>query len=299
MTVLAIKGLRAALLTIVAATMWAASLHAADVADDQYPSQQVQAVAATNSAPVPLIAIIIDDLGNQRLLGLRTINLPGPVACAIMPYTAHAELLAKSAHVAGKEVMLHLPMQPMEMLRIAGPGELALDNGRNELIKILANDLQSVPHAVGINNHMGSLLTRHPGHMRWLMEALADRGDLFFVDSFTTPASVAYTTAIEVGVPTAKRSVFLDNEASVAAISRQFELLKKQAAKTGYAIGIGHPYTATLEYLEDALPLLSQQGYQLVPVSRIVELQNQRPAAEPLIASNDSEDLHHTIAVRH
>lgn len=219
----------------------------------------------------PLIAIIIDDLGNQRIPGLRAIELEGPVACAIMPHTAHSTYLATKANAAGKEVILHLPMQPVEMERIAGPGEISLDTDRTALATILDSNLLSVPHSVGISNHMGSLITRHPGHMRWLMEELKRRGDLYFVDSFTTPDSVAYRIAQETGVPAARRNIFLDNEQTPDALERQFNRLKTRAARDGYAIGIGHPYPVTLEYLRNALPLLSEQGFELVPVSRIVE----------------------------
>ena len=225
----------------------------------------------------PMIAIIIDDLGNQRLPGLRTIGLEGPVACAIMPHTAHATLLANRAHAAGKEVILHLPMQPVEMNRIAGPGEISLDTDRADLAYILDQDLNSVPHSVGVSNHMGSLITRHPGHMRWLMQELAYRGDLYFIDSFTTPDSVAYEVAIETGIPAGRRHIFLDNVQTAAAVQSQFERLKRHAGTYGYAIGIGHPYPATLDYLETALPALKEQGFEIVPVARITSLPDKIP----------------------
>jgi polysaccharide deacetylase 2 family uncharacterized protein YibQ len=189
-----------------------------------------------------------------------------------MPHTAHATYLAERAHAAGKEVILHMPMQPVEMDRIAGPGEISLDTDKTELAYILEQDLRSVPHTVGISNHMGSLITRHPGHMRWLMQELASRDDLFFIDSFTTPDSVAYEIAIEMGVPAARRHIFLDNEQTEAAVEHQMDRLKRRARARGYAIGIGHPYPATLDYLQRALPALENQGFQLVAVSRIVAL---------------------------
>jgi polysaccharide deacetylase 2 family uncharacterized protein YibQ len=223
-------------------------------------------------ASLPMIAVIIDDLGNQRLPGLRTIALDGPIACAIMPFTAHSTYLAEHAFAAGKEVILHLPMQPVEMERIAGPGEISLDTDKAELAYILDQNLGSVPHSVGISNHMGSLITRHPGHMRWLMQELASRGDLFFIDSFTTPDSVAYEIAIETGIPAARRHIFLDNEQTPAAIDKQFARLKRQARKNGFAIGIGHPYPATLDYLQTALPDLEKQGIRLVPVAQVIAL---------------------------
>lgn len=244
---------------------------------DPAPAIATEVVGEGPEKPRALIAVIIDDLGNHRSAGERTVELEGPIACAIMPHTRHAAYLAKRAHASGKEVMLHLPMQPMQMQRIAGPGEISLDTKRVQLSHILQTDLDSVPHVVGVNNHMGSLITRHPGHMRWLMEELSKRGDLFFVDSYTTPSSIAYDMAVEKGVPAARRHVFLDSIATAEHVARQFEHLKRQADINGYALAIGHPYDVTLDYLEAALPELGEQGYELVSVETITGLQNTEP----------------------
>jgi polysaccharide deacetylase 2 family uncharacterized protein YibQ len=218
----------------------------------------------------PRIALIIDDLGNLGPAGERTIRLPGPVACAILPHTPYARAIARQAHAAGKEVLLHLPLQPVEAYQPLGMGTIGLDTTRAQLARILEADLGSVPYAVGINSHMGSLITRHPGHMRWLMGELKARGDLFFVDSYTTAASVALQLAREQGVPALRRDVFLDGEPEPAAIERAFQRLKALAGEQGFALGIGHPYPQTLEYLERVLPHLGPDGYELVPVSRLV-----------------------------
>jgi len=254
------------------------------------------AVAATGAEPLAtverkpaLVAIIIDDLGNQLTTGRRAIALDAPVACAVMPHTVFGPRLAREAHASGKEVMLHLPMQPMQMERIAGPGEISLENGLRQVQRILDTSLDAIPHVIGVNNHMGSLITRHPGHMRWLMQALRQRGDLFFVDSMTTSSSVAYAMAIESGVPAARRHVFLDDDPSAEAVAAQFDRLLQQAQRHGFAIGIGHPYPATMDVLEVGLAeLRDDQAIELVPVSRIVamletgELSREAPARAPL-----------------
>ncbi len=226
---------------------------------------------AADETPPAFIAIIIDDLGNQLTAGRRAVALAAPLACAVMPHTVYGAQLAREAHIAGKEVMLHLPMQAIQMERIAGPGEITLENSILQLRRIVANDLLAVPHVVGVNNHMGSLITRHPGHMRWLMDELASHGNLFFIDSVTTPASVAYATALERGLPAARRHVFVDDDPAPAQIAAQFERLKNQARQRGYAIGIGHPYDSTMTFLEHALPALqSDPAFTVVPVSEIV-----------------------------
>lgn len=222
--------------------------------------------------PRPRIAVIIDDLGYLKVAGERVIALPGPVACAILPHTPYSRQLAARANAAGKQVLLHLPLQPVEQLMPLGMGSIDIDNTHSQLAKILSANLESVPYADGVNTHMGSLLTQHPGHMAWLMQELGRRGNLYFVDSYTTPSSVALRLAREHGVPATRRHVFLDSEVSRDAVAEQFARLKNRARLYGEAIAIGHPYEVTLDYLERALPQLEREGFDLVPVSELVDV---------------------------
>lgn len=228
------------------------------------------ALLATVSLADPRIAVIIDDLGNLRAAGERTVALPGPVACAILPHTPAGAYIATLADGAGKEVLLHLPLQPVDNAAVMGVGKINLDNTRAELSRIFAADLASVPHATGVNTHMGSLLTQHPGHMAWLMGELGRHRKLFFVDSRTTPASVALQMAHEYGVPATRRDVFLDDELDDRYIGEQFARLKNLARVHGGAVAIGHPYPETLAFLERELPRLQAEGIELVPVREII-----------------------------
>ncbi len=233
----------------------------------------LMAVAAS-SAPVPRIAIIIDDLGYHLEVGRRAINLPGPVACAILPSTPRAASLAEAAFVSGKDVLLHLPLEPVSKEdQSEDPGGILLDMSRRQFATMFSADLESVPHAIGVNSHRGSMLTRHPGHMGWLMEELRTHGDLIFVDSYTTPKSVAMQLAQESGVPAVRRDVFLDPDRSPETTAREFARLKELARKNGTAVGIGHPYSSTLALLEREIPRLSSEGIELVSISELVLLQ--------------------------
>lgn len=220
---------------------------------------------------VPRIAIIIDDLGYQRAAGERAIALPGAVTFAILPGAPYTSKLASLAHENGKEILLHLPLQAVSDSADAEPGSLVLDMSRQQFRFALAERIDSVPYIVGINTHRGSLLTRHPGHMRWLMDEINARGDLFFVDSYTTAQSVALRIALETGVPATRRDVFLDPDAAPGTIVREFSRLEELARKYGSAVGIGHPYPETLAYLEQALPALGARGIELVPVLSLVQ----------------------------
>lgn len=229
-------------------------------------------VAVTSGRDQPRIALIIDDLGYRPRNDARVVALAGPVACAVLPHSPYAVRVAERAHAADKEVLLHLPLQPVMQLETSAIGTIRIDTTKSQMLRILAINLAAIPYVVGVNNHQGSLLTQHPGHMNWLMGELRSRGDLFFVDSYTSESSVALRFAREHGVPSIRRDVFLDNVPTLAAIDEQFRQLKRVAASRGVAVGIGHPYTVTLEYLERAIPTLEAEGYKLIPVTAAILL---------------------------
>jgi polysaccharide deacetylase 2 family uncharacterized protein YibQ len=218
----------------------------------------------------PRIAIIIDDLGYDLSAGERAIGLPGPVAYALLPGAPRTEQLAELAHSRGKEVLLHLPLQAAVDPQGGQEGDLLLDMSMHQFRRAVAARIDAIPYAIGVNTHRGSLLTRHPGHMRWLMDEMADRGSLFFVDSYTTAHSVALQIAREQGLEAARRDVFLDPDRDPATVVREFARLKQVAGRKGFAIGIGHPYPETLEYLTRALPLLQSDGIELVGIRDLV-----------------------------
>jgi len=228
--------------------------------------------SAWTAEPGPAIGIIIDDLGNLAARDTRAIHLPGQVTYAFLPHTPHAAELATLAHKLNKEVMLHLPMEAMGRNRL-GPGGLTLDMSQKEFSAQLQRDLAAVPHVAGVNNHMGSLLTQHPGHMLWLMQELGKRDDLYFIDSYTTKTSIVQQIADENRVPNLRRDVFLDSDRDPAKIKMHFRRLLKKARDNGMALAIGHPYPETLAVLEAELPGLPAAGIQLLPVSQLLERQ--------------------------
>ncbi|NOZ52806.1 MAG: divergent polysaccharide deacetylase family protein [Gammaproteobacteria bacterium] len=217
----------------------------------------------------PVIGIIIDDLGNSEKLGLRAVLLPGPVTMAFLPHTPYAYDLANMAHRMNKEVMLHLPMQAINQNKL-GPGGLTQNMSYGDFYKTFINNLQSIPHVIGINNHMGSLLTQHSEHMQWLMQTLREHDQLFFVDSYTTRHSIAHQTAKDYWIPNMRRDIFLDNDRRDSAINLQFDQLLSTAKKNGYALAIGHPYPQTLRVLRNRIASLKSSGVKLTPVSQLL-----------------------------
>ncbi|MGH8377637.1 MAG: divergent polysaccharide deacetylase family protein [Gammaproteobacteria bacterium] len=235
---------------------------------------------AAASAAHPVIAIIIDDMGNTLAEGRRAVELPGPVACAILPHTRYSVTLADLCHAQDKEVLLHLPMQAMDDAPL-GPGGITLHMTEQEIKNTVRSDVVAIPYLAGVNNHEGSLISMHPGDLAWIMQTLHGIGNLFFVDSYTTVGSIAYQIARENGLPAARRDVFLDDVNTPQAVRYQFNRLLGFARQKGFALAIGHPRPATLEVLAEQLPKLSSQGIELVPVSVIVKLQQQHPIPWP------------------
>lgn len=233
--------------------------------------------AGTQAAKIrPAIAIIIDDLGYTPVRDLRAMRLPGRLTLSFLPHGPHSKRLAALAHRQGKEIMLHLPMEAVGG-RTLGPGALTLRMTEPQFKASVKASLASIPHVRGVNNHMGSLLTRHPGHMAWLMETLLEAGGLYFVDSRTTSATVAATIAREYGLPAVSRDVFIDTEPNDAAYAaEQFGRLLKIAREQGLAAAIAHPYPQTLALLEERLPLLEAEGVRLVSIGELLELQQRR-----------------------
>lgn len=235
--------------------------------------------ARTGSAEeLPAISIIIDDLGYRRLDGLRAIELPGPIAYAVLPHTPYGNRLAAIAYQLDKEVLLHVPMASDED-KALGPGGLTRAMELPEIHATLDAGLASVPHVSGLNNHMGSALTRNSLAMRLVMDWMSRQGDLYFVDSLTTSRSVALDSARQAGLPAIGRDVFLDPAADTALIRRQFIRLAEIARDQGTALGIGHPYPETVRVLRDVLLKPSHYGVQLVSVKELIARRLRGPAA--------------------
>ncbi|PCI45533.1 MAG: hypothetical protein COB51_08780 [Moraxellaceae bacterium] len=222
----------------------------------------------------PFIAIIIDDIGYSPYLGSQAINLPGPVTYSVLPHTPNGFRLAKQAYYLGKEVMLHAPMESVNKKKL-GHGGLPLSMTEEQFLHTLREDLSQIPFLAGVNNHMGSLLTQHPEPMGWFMEEIMHRG-MYFVDSRTTPSSVAANTAEEFNIPYLIRDVFLDNDPTLWGVHKSFLKLIEVARREGSAIAIGHPYPSTLAYLAEAIPTLKKRGITLIPVSEMLETQTRK-----------------------
>ncbi len=233
-------------------------------------AQESNAKTTQTEPDTVYIAIIIDDLGNDLQNGKRTLALAGPVTGAILPHTKFGRRLANEAHEKNKEVLLHQPMESIGH-EDPGPGKLVSGMPDLEITLTLKNNLKTVPFAIGINNHMGSLLTQKSREMATVMAMLQKSDKLVFVDSLTTPKSLATDVAARFKIPYIRRDVFLDNDRNATFIDNQFDKLLRIAKKRGVALAIGHPYNETLTILENRLPTLAAKGIELIPVSSLLK----------------------------
>ena len=223
-----------------------------------------------SGANIKRVAIIIDDLGWNKESADALLNIEAPISFAILPHLPFSKIIADEAGLKHRDVLLHLPMEPYGYPhKDPGIKPLTDDMNKNDIEALMKDYISEIPHIVGMNNHMGSKFTENERGMRYVMEILKDK-NLFFVDSFTTPKSLAYQTAKALGVKTARRQVFLDNEEDEEYIKGQIEKLIAFARKDNSAIGIGHPHPQTINVLQKMVPLMKENGIEIVPVSELV-----------------------------
>ena len=216
------------------------------------------------------LAIVIDDLGYNLAMPERLLKLGLPLTLSILPGQVHSREVARLSREAGREFLVHIPMEPERFPEDdPGPNALLLSTGDEVTREQVGGQLDSLPGAVGANNHMGSAYTSHADKMGIVQEEIAER-DMLFLNSKTGPATVPADIARTRGFRYLERDVFLDNERSESAIRRQLAAAVRVARSRGHAVAIGHPYPETLRVLSERLPHLAGEGVLLVPISQLI-----------------------------
>jgi uncharacterized protein len=216
-----------------------------------------------------MVALVLDDLGLDRKRTERAIALPGPLTLSFMTYAEDLPHQAAAARQAGHELLLHVPMEPLDGHLDSGPNSLRVGLSREEVLRRLRWGLDRFSGYVGINNHMGSRFTSDAAAMLPVIDELRARG-LLFLDSRTAASSVGEALAHRHGVPTVSRNVFLDDDVAAPAIGARLADLEQAARRKGAAVAIGHAHDATLAALAAWLPGLAAKHLVLVPLSTIV-----------------------------
>jgi polysaccharide deacetylase 2 family uncharacterized protein YibQ len=231
----------------------------------------------------PQLALIVDDLGNTFEPIRPLFQNHTPFTVSIFPRRPFSRRIAEEARSRGLEVMMHLPMEPWGYPeKNPGAGALLIKMSGQDLERVLLQDIQDLPHVKGVNNHMGSRFTEDRGRMARIMRILASRG-LYFLDSLTTPRSVGYRLAREMGMSAYRRDVFLDVVQDEDFIRSQFQTLLRVAKLQGHAVGICHPYPETVRMLPKFFEQGEERGFEWVTVSQLdsagLESTKQDPSA--------------------
>ncbi len=220
--------------------------------------------------PSPMVAIVIDDMGGDMNKLRELIGVGSPITFAVLPNLGLSEEVAEEAHKRGYEVIMHLPMEPKDLsAHDPGEGALLTSMTEKEVRDGFEQDLKSVPHAAGVNNHMGSRFTENEALMRAVLLAVREK-EMFFLDSKTTSDSVGRSLAVKMGIKTEARDVFLDNVQDAGYITAQIRAVAKIARNKGSAIAIGHPYPETIEALKKTVPELKRSGIEMVRLSDVL-----------------------------
>ena len=222
---------------------------------------------------LPRVAIIIDDIGYDKIIAQEFLDLDAVLTFSILPYSTYDKKIARLAHSRGFDVMLHLPMEPNEYPLInPGPGVLLTSMSPDQLINQLNEDLDAVPFIKGVNNHMGSKMTASAPQLNQIFSILKKRG-LYFIDSRTTVNTVCGLSANLLQVPFAQKDVFIDHIPEPDFVRKTIRRLIKIAEHHGEAVGIAHPHAVTYEVLREMLPELKEKTI-LVRASDIVHIQD-------------------------
>jgi len=219
---------------------------------------------------VPKISFIIDDLGYEKEIAQKIIELDFPVTLSILPFLQNSKYIAEEGNKNNQEIMLHLPMEPNNSNIDPGPGAIKSYMSEEEIRQTVRSSIFDFPYVIGVNNHMGSKITENREIMKIILEEIR-RYNLFFIDSMTSKNSIAYKLAQEMGVKTAVRSVFLDNKNDMEYIKKQISEAREIALKDGEAIAIGHSRINTFYVLKRMVPELIKTGIEIVPASQLVK----------------------------
>jgi polysaccharide deacetylase 2 family uncharacterized protein YibQ len=247
-----------------------------------FPEWLTQAMQDIQSAPLPaapvarpVIAICIDDLGEDIAGTDKAMMLPKDVAMSFLPYAETTPFLAEAAAKRGHLILAHVPMQALGRSD-PGPNALKVGMTQDEIARRVTWNLSRVPGLAGINNHEGSRFTANAPSLVPVASALKAR-HLFFFDSRTGPDTKVGLVSRGMGVMTAERDIFLDDDQSAQSVAIQLEMLARTAKRTGVAIAIGHPHDVTLKLL--AAWLARDHGVTLVPLDEAMKLKSGRATA--------------------
>jgi polysaccharide deacetylase 2 family uncharacterized protein YibQ len=245
---------------------------------EEMPVQRVPEIKTPEvfeEAPKPLplkkgsITLVMDDAGNNLHELDAFLAFSGPMTIAVLPGLPYSAEAARRIRAAGKEVILH---QPMEALggQNPGPGAIYSSMSDAEIRALVEKNLTEIGPVAGMNNHQGSKITMDERVMEIILSICHDQG-IYFLDSRTTADTVAPLLAGRLGTKIWERDVFLDNIQEKAAMIKSFHEGLAKAEKKGGAIMIGHVWSSELAAtLAELYPEMVEQGFSLSTISKVM-----------------------------
>ncbi|ABR50510.1 protein of unknown function DUF610, YibQ [Alkaliphilus metalliredigens QYMF] len=237
-------------------------------------SREASVIEETVAETKGIVAIVIDDFGNNGSGTDEMMNIIQPLTFAVIPFLPYSQEEAKRANKAGHEVIVHIPMEPKKgNPKWLGDRGITSNLTSEEVHSIVLEAIEDVQYAVGANNHMGSKITEDKRIMEAVMQVLK-ANDMYMIDSKTSQTSIVKEVADQYNVPVLERAIFLDNEKNVEAIKRQIEKLAVVALESGSAVAIGHVGPEggriTAEAIKQMLPYLQEKGIEIMPASKLL-----------------------------
>lgn len=235
-----------------------------------------RSLAAMADTKTAYIAIIIDDFGNASKGTEEMLSLPIKFTGAVMPSMPKSSEEAELLHKAGKDVILHQPMEAHTGKRSwLGESPILNSCSRTEAKEILEENLSQIPYCIGVNNHMGSKVTENKELIEEIFNQLKAK-NLFYVDSMTTGKSVTGEVAQNLDLDLIKRDVFLDSTQDLATVEKNVLKTGDIALKKGYAVAIGHVGAeggiVTYKAINNTYKELEQKGIKFVGIGELNEI---------------------------
>lgn len=241
------------------------------------------AIAFTPPEGLPMISIVIDDMGVDRNRSEHMWeDIPAPLTLSFMTYADDLDAQTQAARARGHELMLHMPMEPSSVTIDAGPNVLMTTMPDAEIRNLANWGMDRFAGFIGVNNHMGSHFTENSHAMHIVLQEIQKRG-LLYLDSRTSSHTVGPKVARELGMAALERNVFLDNDNVPAKVLNQLQELERLARQHGHAIAIGHPRDATIRVLKDWIPEARARGLAIVPLSTLMKDRLKRRTAKTLV----------------
>lgn len=216
------------------------------------------------------MAIVIDDIGYDMKPVRELLAINENITFAVLPLLAHSREAAETLHRAHREILLHLPMEPLSYPKEKpGRGALFTDMNDEEILFQLQRNVDSVPYASGVNNHMGSKFMADEEKLTLVFRELKKK-NLFFIDSRTTRDSKTEAAAHKARLTVMSRKIFLDNERDTSKIYQILMEAARSSDGNSPLIVIGHPYPETIQAVREAGKVCREQGIMIVPVSALL-----------------------------